>query len=49
MSRSPFGRYFNANFGIMQLEGKVKKKERKEAFAKQAIETMNKIKEEYSL
>lgn len=39
----------NANFGIMQLEGKVKKKERKEAFAKQAIETMNKIKEEYSL
>lgn len=27
----------NANFGIMQLEGKVKKKERKEAYSKQAL------------
>lgn len=39
----------NANFGIMQLEGKVKKKERKEAFAKQAIEVMKEIKEEFAL
>lgn len=27
----------NANFGIMQLEGKVKKKDRKEAYSKQAL------------
>lgn len=32
----------NANFGIMQMEQKVKKNERKEAYAKQAIEEMKK-------
>lgn len=30
----------NANFGIMTLQGKVKKKDRKEAFAKQALEVI---------
>lgn len=37
-------RYFqpmNANFGIMRLEGKVKKKDRKEAFAKQALDVID--------
>lgn len=33
----------NANFGIMQLESKVKKRERKAAYAKQAIEEMQRI------
>lgn len=36
-------RYFqpmNANFGIMMLEGRVKKKDRKEAFANQALAVM---------
>ncbi|TDW20342.1 methylenetetrahydrofolate--tRNA-(uracil-5-)-methyltransferase [Breznakia blatticola] len=33
----------NANFGIMQLESKVKKRERKAAYAKQAIEEIQRI------
>lgn len=39
----------NANFGIMELQAKVRKKERKEAYAKQAIEVMQTIKDEYGL
>jgi tRNA:m(5)U-54 methyltransferase len=39
----------NANFGIMQLEVKVRKKDRKDAFAKQAIETIHQIKDLYNL
>lgn len=35
----------NANFGIMELVGKIKKKERKEAYAKQAIEAIQHIKD----
>ena len=35
----------NANFGIMHLEGKCKKNQRKEMMAKQAIERINQIKE----
>lgn len=37
----------NANFGIMQLEGKVKKKDRKEAFAKQALAVIDEWKEKF--
>lgn len=37
----------NANFGIMKLDGKFKKKERKEAYAKQALEIMAKMKVEF--
>lgn len=37
----------NANFGIMQLEGKVKKKDRKEAFGKQAISVIDSYKEQF--
>lgn len=39
----------NANFGIMELTKQVKKRERKEAFAKQALEVMDQIIEEYEL
>lgn len=39
----------NANFGIMELKAKVKKKERKEAFGKQALEVIEEIKKEYEL
>lgn len=35
----------NANFGIMQLTSKVKKKERKEAFGKQALKVIEESKE----
>lgn len=35
----------NANFGIMRLTGKVKKKDRKEAYAKQALEVIDQSKE----
>lgn len=35
----------NANFGIMQLEGKVKKKDRKEAYATQAVQIIQDVKE----
>lgn len=35
----------NANFGIMRLEGKVKKKDRKEAFAKQALGYIDEVKD----
>ena len=34
----------NANFGIMQLQGKVKKKDRKEAFGKQALSVIEEYK-----
>lgn len=47
---SASARYFqpmNANFGIMRLETKVKKKERKEAFAKQALAVIREIKEQF--
>ncbi len=37
----------NANFGIMQLEAKVKKKDRKEAFGKQAISVIDLYKEQF--
>lgn len=37
----------NANFGIMRLEGKVKKKDRKEAFAKQALDVVASYKESF--
>ena len=37
----------NANFGIMQLESKVKKKERKEAYAKQALEVIERLKDQF--
>lgn len=37
----------NANFGIMQLEGKVKKKDRKEAFAKQSLAVIHEWKEKF--
>lgn len=37
----------NANFGIMQLESKVKKKERKEAYAKQALEVIERFKGQF--
>ncbi|MDE6195798.1 MAG: methylenetetrahydrofolate--tRNA-(uracil(54)-C(5))-methyltransferase (FADH(2)-oxidizing) TrmFO [Erysipelotrichaceae bacterium] len=37
----------NANFGIMQLESKVKKKERKEAYAKQALEVIERLKGQF--
>lgn len=37
----------NANFGIMQLTNKVKKRERKEAFAKQALEVIESYKEQF--
>lgn len=37
----------NANFGIMQLANKVKKKDRKEAFAKQALEVIKSYKEQF--
>lgn len=43
-------RYFqpmNANFGIMRLLEKVKKKERKEAFANQALSVINTYKKEF--
>ena len=43
-------RYFqpmNANFGIMRLLEKVKKKERKEAFAKQALSVIDTYKKEF--
>lgn len=38
----------NANFGIMQLEGKVKKKDRKEAFAKQALAVIEEYQEKFA-
>ena len=38
----------NANFGIMQLEGKVKKKDRKEAFAKQALVVIEEYQEKFA-
>ena len=38
----------NANFGIMQLEGKVKKKDRKEAFAKQALAVIEDYQEKFA-
>lgn len=38
----------NANFGIMQLEGKVKKKDRKEAFAKQALAVIDEYQEKFA-
>ena len=38
----------NANFGIMQLLGKVKKKDRKEAFCKQALEVIESYKDQFS-
>lgn len=44
------GRYFqpmNANFGIMQLLEKVKKKDRKDAMAKQALEVIQTYKERF--
>lgn len=47
---SASARYFqpmNANFGIMRLETKVKKKERKEAFAKQALAVIHEMKEQF--
>lgn len=47
---SASARYFqpmNANFGIMRLETKVKKKERKEAFAKQALAVISDMKEQF--
>lgn len=37
----------NANFGIMKLEAKVRKKERKEAFAKQALEVIDSYVEQF--
>ena len=43
-------RYFqtiNANFGIMRLLEKVKKKERKEAFANQALSVIDTYKKEF--
>ena len=48
---SASARYFqpmNANFGIMRLETKVKKKERKEAFAKQALAVIHEMKEQFA-
>ncbi|MDF9824394.1 methylenetetrahydrofolate--tRNA-(uracil-5-)-methyltransferase [Breznakia sp. PF5-3] len=39
----------NANFGIMELKEKVKKRERKEAYAKQSIAVIKEIKEHYNL
>lgn len=38
----------NANFGIMTLQGKVKKKDRKEAFAKQALEVIESYKGKFA-
>lgn len=38
----------NANFGIMQLEGKVKKKDRKEAFAKQVLAVIEEYQEKFA-
>ena len=38
----------NANFGIMQLGGKVKKKDRKEAFAKQALAVIEEYQEKFA-
>ena len=38
----------NANFGIMQLMEKVKKKDRKEAFARQALKVIEKSLEEFA-
>lgn len=37
----------NANFGIMKLNAKVKKKDRKEAYAKQALSMMETMKEQF--
>ena len=38
----------NANFGIMQLMEKVKKKDRKEAFARQALKVIEESLEEFA-
>lgn len=38
----------NANFGIMQLESKVKKKDRKEAFGKQALAVIDSYKDHFA-
>lgn len=37
----------NANFGIMRMDMKVKKNEKKAAYAKQALEVMNDMKQEF--
>lgn len=37
----------NANFGIMQLEGNVRKKDRKEAYGKQALNVLEQYKEKF--
>lgn len=39
----------NANFGIMELTTNVRKKERKAAYAKQALEVIKELKEQYGL
>ena len=38
----------NANFGIMTLKEKVKKKDRKEAFGKQALAVIDEYKEQFT-
>ena len=47
MPKSAYFQPMNANFGIMRLLEKVKKKERKEAFANQALSVIDTYKKEF--